>query len=99
MVFLTKILITIYGALMAVASLVSYKQLPLWLVCLNITADALLILACIFSIVGPVSGLLVIILLIALANGYFLHRKITWSHWLIRLFFTATLIWLNLRYL
>lgn len=95
MIFLTKFLIILYAILMAIAALASYQQLPLWLTGLNTVTGVLTILFCLTGQKPLTISLLVGFLFIALANGYFLHQKVNWSHWLIRLLLTGILIWLN----
>lgn len=98
MIFLTKFLTILYGVLMVIAAIAGYKQLPFWLSGLNILTSVLLVLVCAMTKNRLVVILLIIFLIIALVNGYYLHGKVTWRHWLIRLFLTVILSLLNIYF-
>ncbi|BDR60650.1 hypothetical protein [Lactobacillus xylocopicola] len=95
MIYLTKILTILYGVVMALATISSYHELPAWLTLLNFLSGLCLIAANLFNQQVITISFLGILLLVALANGFALNGQVNWFHWLLRLFLTAILVWLN----
>lgn len=80
---------------MIIAAAASIPKIPVWLICSNVIASALLILTCLTGYHKYAPIWLFAVLLIALINGYCLNGKINWLHWFIRLTITIALSWLN----
>lgn len=86
------IIIFLYAMTMAISALLTYRELPIITLLINLLGSLCLLFS--YQNIAMLFGGLSWLLVAALLNGLALNQKVNWRHFTIRLLFSITLLFL-----